>query len=118
MIADRADGRLLGEVGFADFKRELDPPLDAPEAGWALAPAAHGRGYGSEALAAALDWADARFPRTACIIGPGNRPSLRLAAAMGYVQTARADYKGAPTLMFSRAAGSRGSPAAPSDPAS
>lgn len=86
-ITDRADGRFLGEAGLADLKRELLPPLgDVPESGWALLPAAHGRGLGSEAMRAVLDWADRALdrPETCCIIDPVNTASTGLAGKLGY----------------------------------
>jgi RimJ/RimL family protein N-acetyltransferase len=58
-VVDRASQRFVGEVGFADFRREINPPLDAPEAGWVLASWAAGNGLATEAMIAALRWADA-----------------------------------------------------------
>src|SRR6266852_5354978 len=38
VIREKASGRFVGEVGFADFKRDIEPSLvSAPEIGWALA---------------------------------------------------------------------------------
>src|SRR5690242_18830997 len=55
VVEDRASGRFIGEVGFADYRREIDPPLHGmPELGWALAPDAHGHGYATEAVKAAI----------------------------------------------------------------
>jgi RimJ/RimL family protein N-acetyltransferase len=104
VIEDRATGHYVGELGFADFRRVIDPPLgDSPEAGWALAPHAHGRGYAAEALAAALAWADRTLARpTVSIISPENIPSLRLAERVGYRETARTTYKGEPTVVMRR----------------
>jgi RimJ/RimL family protein N-acetyltransferase len=35
---DRETGRFLGEIGFADYKRDIEPSLGAvPECGWAFA---------------------------------------------------------------------------------
>lgn len=107
-IEDRADGRFVGECGFADFHRELEPGFgDTPEAGWALAPWAHGRGYGREAVTAALAWGDATFAgdRTVCMIDPANAPSIKLATACGFVEQGRATYKGEPTVLFERIRG-------------
>lgn len=103
VVRDTA-GRFLGEVGFADFQRELAPRLDAPEAGWVIAPAAHGQGYATEAVRAILAWGERRFgsPRACCIIDPANAPSLRLAAKCGFVRVAETTYHGAPTIVFSR----------------
>lgn len=102
---ETVDGRFVGECGFADFHRELEPSFgDTPEHGWALAPWAHGQGFGREAVAATLAWADANLSggRTVCMIDPANAPSLALAAACGYRETVRATYKGDPTILFER----------------
>ena len=76
-------GLFIGDIGFADFKRDANPSIEnTPEAGWALTPTAHGKGYANEALTAALQWLDTATPHTAtvCLIDPGNTASLRLAA--------------------------------------
>jgi RimJ/RimL family protein N-acetyltransferase len=94
-------------VGFADFQRQIEPSLEGtPEIGWALSPAAHGRGYATEAVRAALRWADAQWPaaNTACIIAPDNTASLRVAQKCGYVEWVRTSYKGKPTIQFRRMA--------------
>jgi RimJ/RimL family protein N-acetyltransferase len=78
-IREKASGRYVGDLGFADFHRNIEPPIrGVPEAGWALAPWAHGKGYATEALAAALAWLDAqqRFERSVCLIAP-RRPRAR-----------------------------------------
>lgn len=105
VIRERASGRFVGEIGFADFHRDIDPAFgDRPEAGWALAPWAHGQGFAGEALAAILSWADGQFrtKSTVCMIDPANAPSLRLAEKVGYREYTRTLYKGAPTLLFER----------------
>jgi len=105
VVTDRATGRFLGEVGFADFKREIEPSLDGvPEIGWVLAPHSHGRGYATEAVRAAVAWGEEPIGpiRTACIIAPENGPSLRVAEKCGYREFRRTSYKGSPTIMFVR----------------
>ncbi len=98
-----ADGALVGEAGLLESRRAIDPPLAWPEMGWALAPAAHGKGYAAEALAAILAWAAGQgIARTTCIIDPGNAPSRRLAARLGYVEVREARYRDHPTLVFER----------------
>jgi RimJ/RimL family protein N-acetyltransferase len=95
----------VGEVGFADLRRDLEPPLgDRPEMGWVLAPWSHGRGYATEAVRAALGWGAATWGprRLCCIIAPGNGPSLRVAAKTGFVEVARTTYHDEPTLVFER----------------
>lgn len=103
-VRDRATGRFVGEVGFADFQRGLGPDFDGlPEAGWVLAPWAHGRGLGREAVRAALAWGDSRgWARTVCIINPENGPSLRLAEACSYRETSRTTYKDHEVIILDR----------------
>ena len=63
-IEEKASGALVGDIGYADFMREMTPPLDGmPEMGWVLASSAHGKGYASEALAAISAWGAALLRR-------------------------------------------------------
>jgi RimJ/RimL family protein N-acetyltransferase len=104
-VTEKATGRFLGEVGFADFRREIEPSLDGmPEIGWVIAPHAHGKGYATEAVRAVIAWGDAHFGsgRTACIIAPENGPSIRVAEKCGYREFQRTTYKDKPTIMFVR----------------
>jgi RimJ/RimL family protein N-acetyltransferase len=106
---DKATGKFVGEVGFADYKRDLQPSLKGvPEIGWALTSQLHGRGYATEAVRAAVAWGDAHFQsaRTACIIAPENLPSIRVAMKCGYQEFQLTAYKGRPTKMFIREPGS------------
>ena len=102
---EKQSGKFVGEIGFADYKRDIEPSLKGvPEIGWVLASSAHGRGYATEAVSAAVEWGDRRFEgaRTACIIAPDNLASVRVAEKCGYRQSQIASYKGHPTLMFER----------------
>jgi RimJ/RimL family protein N-acetyltransferase len=104
-VTEKETGRFLGEVGFADFKREMEPSLDGmPEIGWVIAPHGQGKGYATEAVQAAIAWGDAYFNsrRTACIIAPENQPSIRVAEKCGYREFCRTTYKDKPTIMFVR----------------
>jgi RimJ/RimL family protein N-acetyltransferase len=104
-IEEKATGRYLGDVGLADFKRELAPPLDGtPEIGWALASWAHGKGLAQEAIRAVLAWADANLEvrRTVCLIAPEHAASIHLAEKFGYRRLGEAVYKGHVSLMFER----------------
>lgn len=104
-LEEAASGRFIGEVGFADFKRDLDPSMrDVPELGWALVPEAHGKGYATEALHAAIAWGDERLPssRTVCLIDTDNLPSIRVAAKCGYFVFSQAALNGKPVLLFER----------------
>ncbi|HEX5870568.1 MAG TPA: GNAT family protein, partial [Longimicrobium sp.] len=98
-------GRFVGDMGLADFRREVTPPLgDAPEAGWVLAPWAHGRGFATEAVRAVLAWADAHLaaPRTVCLIAPENAASLHVAEKCGFREYARGTYKGEESIILQR----------------
>ena len=99
----RADGAYLGSVGVFDYRRELEPPFDAPELGWGVATGFQGRGYAAEALTAALDWTDRQLEgRTVCMIAPENLASLKLAARVGYRPYATTTYKDHPVQLFER----------------
>jgi RimJ/RimL family protein N-acetyltransferase len=104
-VVERESGALVGEVGFADFHREMTPSFgDTPEMGWILSGAVHGRGYATEAVAAALRWADEnmRRPKVGCMINPENIPSLRVAEKVGFRETARTSYHDEPVIVFER----------------
>jgi RimJ/RimL family protein N-acetyltransferase len=105
VVRDRASGRFVGEVGFADFRRDITPSFDgAPEAGWVLLPWAHGRGLATEAVGAAIAWLETHGGRvrTVCMIDPGNAPSIRVALKCGFREWTRASYKGEPAILFER----------------
>jgi len=104
-VQEKATGRFIGEAGFADFKREMSPSIKGiPELGWALATHAHGKGYATEAVRAAIQWGDANLksPRTVCIIGPENLASIRVAEKCGFTEIQRTTYAGQPTILYSR----------------
>lgn len=103
-VVERATGAWLGEVGFADFKRGLDPDLSQwPEAGWVIGKAAWGRGIASEAVLAAHAWLDQAAPGTSvCIIDTDNAASRRVAEKCGYAYWCAADMNGSPVNVFRR----------------
>jgi RimJ/RimL family protein N-acetyltransferase len=101
---EKSTERFVGEVGFAEFKRDVTPSFEgAPEAGWVLAPWAHGKGFATEAVRATLAWADPRFARTVCMIDDGNDASVKVAAKCGYREWVRTTYKGTPAVLYERA---------------
>jgi RimJ/RimL family protein N-acetyltransferase len=110
-IADRATDAFLGEIGFADFKRDFAPSCAGiPELGWALATHATARGIATEAARAACAWGDARFEceRTVCLIDTRNVASLGVARKCGYEAFDRTERGGVETLLLARARGARG----------
>jgi RimJ/RimL family protein N-acetyltransferase len=103
-IFEKGSGRFIGEAGFADFHRDIAPSLTGmPEMGWALQPWSHGKGYATEAVAAALAWGQTVFTAPCCcIISPDNVPSMRVAEKLGYQELALTTYHDEPTIIFRR----------------
>jgi RimJ/RimL family protein N-acetyltransferase len=104
-VERRADGAYVGQLGFADFKRAIEPSIEGiPEMGWLFAAQVHGQGYAQEGVGAALAWADEtlRAPETVAIISPDNAPSIRLAERIGFVRAEETLYRGEATLIFRR----------------
>jgi RimJ/RimL family protein N-acetyltransferase len=86
-LEERATGKYVGQLGFADFKRGLIG-FDGryPEAGWVLHPDMAGKGYATEGMQAACAWLDAQpdRARSFCIISADNSRSVRVAEKLGY----------------------------------
>ncbi len=101
-VEEKSTGRYLGNVGFADFKREMTPALgDTPEAAWVLAPWSHGRGFATEAVRAAQAWLErTRGPSSVCIISPENAASIQVAAKCGYRAWRRSIYRQHEVIVF------------------
>lgn len=86
-VTDKNSGAFLGDVGFADNRRAVEPSFNGmPEAGWVMAAHAHGRGLAREAVEAALVWLETYTgaPITVAMISQNNEQSLRFARALGY----------------------------------
>lgn len=114
-VERREDGAFLGHVGIFDFKRDMIPSIEGqPEMGWGFAVHAHGQGYASEAVAAALKWADGALAgqEIAVIIDPDNEASIRVAKKAGFTLGESASYKGDTVLIYRRSAGSPAATAA------
>jgi RimJ/RimL family protein N-acetyltransferase len=110
IVVRKADAATLGHVGlFAwdpttwrpGIRREIG---DAEiELGWMLARDAWGRGYASEAAAAARDWAlsEVRPSRLISLIHPQNDRSTRVATKIGeHLETRVTTYLGVPTDLW------------------
>lgn len=83
MLIDPAAARVIGDIGFHS-------PVHArstteAEIGWSVIPAARGKGYTPEAVAALLasTFARTRVQRIIAQIEPANTASLRVAAKLG-----------------------------------
>lgn len=106
-VERRDEGRMIGHLGFADFKRDMPRSIEGlPEMGWVFAPEGQGQGYASEAVDAALAWADQALAGQsfAAIIDPANERSIRLAEKSGFIRSAETLYREAPILIFRRPA--------------
>ena len=109
-VEEKSSGEFVGELGFADFKRDVQPSLsDMPEIGWSLVSRVHGRGYASEAISAAVAWGDSYFGTriTCCIIVPENAASMRVAEKCGYREWQRTQYKEHDVIVLTRESGPR-----------
>ncbi len=100
-IEETTTGRVVGEIGFLERRREGVERLQ-PEVGWGLVSDARGQGFAGEALTAVLAWGDGRFERTICVISPENLRSVKLAWRHGYRETGPAPSDPQPLLQFER----------------
>src|SRR5579872_1679471 len=89
-VEEKSSGAFVGDIGIAEFHREISPRLELPEAGWILAANAQGKGYATEALQAVVAWSQRRLT---CLIHPDNAASFRVAAKCGFQEVRRAQYK-------------------------
>ncbi|MEA3010094.1 MAG: hypothetical protein QOJ91_1786 [Sphingomonadales bacterium] len=106
----REGGAYVGQIGFADFKRDMEPSIEGiPEMGWILGREVQGKGYATEAVLAALAWADEALGgrEIVAIINHANAPSIRIAEKGGFTVREEAVYRGEPILLFRRPARSR-----------
>ncbi len=96
-IEEKETGRFIGEGGFQEVRRDMTPSIEGTlETGWLLSPESHGKGYALEAMTALIEWAETKFPLMpmTAIIDPDNGPSLKLAAKLGFVESARTNLNG------------------------
>jgi RimJ/RimL family protein N-acetyltransferase len=103
ILEEKATGDFVGEVGFSDYRRNVEPEIGAvPEVGWVLIPPKHGMGYATEAVHAVLDWGRGHFGPSpvACLIHPDHRASIRVAHKCGFKERQLGMYKGNPVLIF------------------
>lgn len=90
-ISRLADHRVIGHIGFhtrpgAAYLKETVP--DGVELGYTIFEPYRGHGYAQEACLAMMRWARAfaGVTRFVLSIGPGNAPSLAIAAKLGFRQ--------------------------------
>ena len=108
IVERKSDGAVIGQAGFADFKRDMDPSIEGePELGYVFSPLVHGQGIAFEACSAALRWADRNLSASSypAIISPDNAASIRLAERLGFVRVPDASYRGEQIALFRRPRG-------------
>ena len=78
-----------------------------PEAGWVLASAAQGQGFGSEAVQRMHQWADEvkGWSETVCLFDPEHSLSQNVDRKVGYNVSGEAVLNGEPTLVMRRLRG-------------
>lgn len=93
VVEEHATKRMIGQTGFFYGARGYGEDFDSwPEAGWVLAPEAHGQRYASEATRAAHDWFDRVVTGPlVCQIVSENEASMRLARQLGYLPLRKRD---------------------------
>jgi len=104
VIRETETKQFVGTVGIFDYRRDIKPVFDSPEVGWGLATRFHGQGLATEALKAALNWADSRItaPRTVCMISPDNLASVQLAQRLGFQSWSTTRYKDSEVVLYER----------------
>ena len=106
-VERKSDGKLVGQCGFLDFARDMQPNIEGqPEMGWIFDPSVHGQGIAREACEAALKWLDENLGpvEVPAIINIGNEPSMKLAERLGFVRGPDGTYKDEPIAIFRRPA--------------
>ncbi|MGR6466059.1 GNAT family N-acetyltransferase [Rhizobium sp. PAMB 3182] len=102
-IEEKETGRLIGEAGFLDMRRDMKPSLSGTvEAGWLLSSAAQGKGYGEEAMRTAFRWAKGAVATHdfSAIITPENLASIRLAEKLGFRRECDTQYRDSVVTLF------------------
>jgi RimJ/RimL family protein N-acetyltransferase len=104
---DRESGAFLGLGGLSRWERGMAGLEGFIEAGWAFGPDAWGKGYATEAMKAALAWADQTLPdpEIRCIIDIENDASVRVGEKLGFKLLETSEGDRGPLGLYSRKAG-------------
>jgi RimJ/RimL family protein N-acetyltransferase len=96
-VLDRESGEFLGRAAVKYW-----PQFDETEVGWVLRRPAWGRGYGTEAGRACVDWAFAELevPYLTAMIMPGNDRSVRIAERLGMTPLREDRLLGEPVVVY------------------
>lgn len=100
---DRESGRFLGNGGLMQAERGIELLSGYPEAGWAFAADAWGKGFATEGMRAVLGWADEQgLGEIRCIIDPPNVASQKVATKLGFHQIGASGDEHGELLVFTR----------------
>lgn len=102
-VEEQATSAFIGEIGFADFKRNVEPSIRGiPELGCALVPGVYSKGYALEATRAVLEWAGTNLasPKIVCLITPENLASIRVAEKCGFSRYCETVYMKQTVIVF------------------
>ncbi len=105
LMQQRATGRVVGEVGYAQSLRGLGPDFDIwPELSWMVTSDARGHGYPTEAALVIQKWLDDlfAFERTVCMVDPHQEAPLKTAQKLGFHPYDHAEYNGRPVTKLRR----------------
>jgi RimJ/RimL family protein N-acetyltransferase len=106
-VVEKGTETYVGVVGFIERMRvrEEEDLAGMPEMGWMFATAFAGRGYATEAVREALDWAKGFFRtgRVLAVAAPENTASLRVAEKCGFRELRRGLSLGRPRVFLERA---------------
>jgi RimJ/RimL family protein N-acetyltransferase len=89
LMIEKATGRPVGQAGVVMLTIDGE---QAPSLGYIVDKPFWNRGYATEAAAACLEWALARWPAVITPIRPENVPSLRVAEKLGLTEERRTIY--------------------------
>jgi RimJ/RimL family protein N-acetyltransferase len=105
LVEEKATGAFVGEMGLADYRREIEPRFDGtPEIGWVVAPDYQGKGYATEAIQAIMNWAAQELGAeiVVCLIHPENEASLKVANRFGFEERVRTIFHGEPAIVLEK----------------
>jgi RimJ/RimL family protein N-acetyltransferase len=98
VLVEKETGAFVGRGGLAWTTVEETVQVELP---WSIEPHLQGRGYATEAAAAAIEWArELRIEEVVALVLPSNVASQRVAEKTGFEQNGTVIHAGLPHLLF------------------